>query len=45
VNELANEITVILKTDQGFTDDARLELNEALDEAMHLLARIERVTT
>jgi hypothetical protein len=44
LNELADEITVILKTDHRLTDDERLELNEVLDEAIHLLARIERVT-
>ena len=36
LNELADEITVILKTDQGLTDDERLELNEALDEGRSL---------
>ena len=45
LNELADEITVILKTDQRLTDDERLELNEALDEAIHLAAGIETVTS
>jgi hypothetical protein len=44
-NELADEITVILQTDQGLADDERRDLNEALDEAVHLVARIETVTS
>ena len=39
LNDLADEITVILKTDQALTDDERLELNvERLELNVHLLA-------
>ena len=45
LNDLADEITVTLQTDQALTDDERRDLNEALDEAVHLVVRIEKVTS
>jgi hypothetical protein len=40
-----DEISVVLQTDQGLTDDERRYLNEALDAAAHLVARIETLTS
>ena len=45
LNDLLDEISVVLQTDQGLTDDERRDLNEALDAAAHLVARIETVTS
>jgi hypothetical protein len=45
LTELADETTVILKTDHRLIDDERLELNEVLDDVIHLLAHIESVTS